>query len=711
MGGVILKEGYKILFILLIFIGSTFSGCLSGEIEEHIEPDLILNPMNRETLFFDGAPEINEISQKEYFSSIIQKNKENLEDNYSIPDQGGNWSLFFVCSDGSKISYESNQSTKFYCPSTNETLEGEKYISSWRAYRHREIIKDFALISAISYLMTGDKNESKIAIDILLQYSVLYSTLLITDKQNQSGDEGGKLTTQSLDEAILLIDLAWIYHLVKPEMESSEKFAVENNLLMAGIKVLDSPGNLKKDPLSNWYTYHNSAKGIIAAATDNISLLNESLYSSRGLIFQIQNGFDQDGFWHESSLAYQNYTLTAMALHLESSYFLGVDLYDYTWEDSDNDLIHISLPFSAHLQLMKPTGEFPQLNDDMNGLNIADIRDLLEYSNSHWDNPIFDFYLDLARSRNINNSLRSMIWMSSINDLDSEIGEWTPESKDFNEFGVSIIRKNGVFILVDFGRHGGWHGHRDKLNIEVSTIEGDLISDPGTVSYSLDSSREWYRSTYAHSTVLIGDSEQLETSGYILLSEHNSNYSMIVVGYNDSRFNAFVYRGIVVMPLEDSGLIIFDFIHVELGISSNISRIFHFTDILPKSLNIENSSIPPIPDVITKYTDLKLKNTIDESFHQFNYSLEGNTYSSIWMNDGDELFTGPCESGDLMVLQRSDVATSSNTFFTFHHIGDDETLFNSQAIEFNRTSHSVSFLNNGEMHQFSWNGSELKYSI
>ena len=81
MGGVILKEGYKILFILLIFIGSTFSGCLSGEIEEHIEPDLILNPMNRETLFFDGAPEINEISQKEYFSSIIQKNKENLEDN------------------------------------------------------------------------------------------------------------------------------------------------------------------------------------------------------------------------------------------------------------------------------------------------------------------------------------------------------------------------------------------------------------------------------------------------------------------------------------------------------------------------------------------------------------------------------------------------------------------------------------------------------
>ena len=46
-------------------------------------------------------------------------------------------------------------------------------------------------------------------------------------------------------------------------MNSSEKLDVENNLLMAGLEVLDSPGNLEKNALSNWYTYHNSARGII----------------------------------------------------------------------------------------------------------------------------------------------------------------------------------------------------------------------------------------------------------------------------------------------------------------------------------------------------------------------------------------------------------------------------------------------------------------
>ena len=714
------NEILKIFSISLIFVCSSFSGCLSSEIEQRIEPESIetepeslLNPMNRETLFLPYSSKIAEPQQIDYFSSMVEKNRENSKHNYSIPKRGGNWTLYFVCSDGSRITYESNNSGEFYCQSTNETLKGEKFTTSWIAYRHREIIKDFALVSAISYFMTGDENESKIAVDILLQYSQIYPSLPITDKRNHSGDEGGKLTTQSLDEAILLIDFAWVYHLVKPVMNSSEKLAVENNLLVAGLEVLDSPGNLEKNALSNWYTYHNSAKGIIAAATGNISLLNESLFSSGGLLFQIQNGFDLDGFWHEGSLAYHNYTLNAMALHLDSSHYLGVDLYDYNWENRVGNLMHISTPFSAHLQLMKPTGEFPKLNDDINGLDIGDVRELLEYSNLHWNNSIFDFYLDLARSKNIVPSLRSMIWMSSISDSSTnpELNEWTPESKDFNDFGVSIIRKNGVFVLVDYGPHGGWHGHRDKLNIEVSTILGDLISDPGTVPYSLDSSREWYRSTYAHSTMLIGDSEQVEASGYILTSEHNSDFSMLVVGYNDSRFNAFVYRGIVVVPLNDSGLIIFDFIHVELGKSTNISRIFHFSDIFPESSGFSNSSTPPIPDVIDKYTDLKSKNIIHETFHQFDYNLGNNIYSSLWIGDGDELFTGFSESSDLMVLQRSGVVDSSHTFLTFHHIGNVDTTFESQSIQFNRTAHTVIFPIGEKMHQFTWNGSKLEHSI
>ena len=55
------NEVFKILSISFIFICSSFSGCLSSEIEQQIEPESIekepesiLDPMNRETLFFSN---------------------------------------------------------------------------------------------------------------------------------------------------------------------------------------------------------------------------------------------------------------------------------------------------------------------------------------------------------------------------------------------------------------------------------------------------------------------------------------------------------------------------------------------------------------------------------------------------------------------------------------------------------------------------------
>ncbi len=148
-----------------------------------------------------------------------------------------------------------------------------------------------------------------------------------------------------------------------------------------------------------------------------------------------------------------------------------------------------------------------------------------------------------------------------------------------------------------------------------------------------------------------------------------------------------------------------------MGTNTNISRIFHFSDIFPESSGFSNSSAPPIPDVIDKYTDLRSKNIVPDTFHQFDYNLGSNTYSSLWINDGDELFTGFSESSDLMVLQRSEVANLSHTFLTFHHIGNDETTFESQSIQFNQTAHTVIFPIGEKTHQFIWNGSKLEHSI
>ena len=89
------NEVFKIFSISLIFVCSSFSGCLSSENEHQIdsesvetEPEKILNPMNRETLFLPDSLRINEPQQIDYFSSMVEKNHKNSDQNYSIPKQG-----------------------------------------------------------------------------------------------------------------------------------------------------------------------------------------------------------------------------------------------------------------------------------------------------------------------------------------------------------------------------------------------------------------------------------------------------------------------------------------------------------------------------------------------------------------------------------------------------------------------------------------------
>jgi hypothetical protein len=40
------------------------------------------------------------------------------------------------------------------------------------------------------------------------------------DRFGTSGDYGGRLTRQSLDEAVLLTEISWMYYLIQPMLSS-----------------------------------------------------------------------------------------------------------------------------------------------------------------------------------------------------------------------------------------------------------------------------------------------------------------------------------------------------------------------------------------------------------------------------------------------------------------------------------------------------------
>ena len=72
------------------------------------------------------------------------------------------------------------------------------------------------------------------------------------------------------------------------------------------------------------------------------------------------------------------------------------------------------------------------------------------------------------------------------------------------------------YLAIDFGEHGGWHGHYDKLGF-ISFANHSLMGiDPGKHSYALDTHSSWEKTTIAHNTVVVDETNQLEATGSVI---------------------------------------------------------------------------------------------------------------------------------------------------------------------------------------------------
>ena len=94
-------------------------------------------------------------------------------------------------------------------------------------------------------------------------------------------------------------------------------------------------------------------------------------------------------------------------------------------------------------------------------------------------------------------------------------------SKGFKSGGYFVMRdgwrRNSSFVLIDCGPHGAeigcGHAHSDALSIEFASGGVTWLVDPGTFVYAADpKTRDEFRSTAAHNTVMVDDQPQSATS-------------------------------------------------------------------------------------------------------------------------------------------------------------------------------------------------------
>jgi hypothetical protein len=88
---------------------------------------------------------------------------------------------------------------------------------------------------------------------------------------------------------------------------------------------------------------------------------------------------------------------------------------------------------------------------------------------------------------------------------------------NFTGLGWAVLRsgasRDGMYLALDYGPHGGGHGHPDKLGFSFYALGDFLAHDPGCVAYGLPIHSQWYRQTVSHNTVVVDQRSQEECTG------------------------------------------------------------------------------------------------------------------------------------------------------------------------------------------------------
>jgi len=84
------------------------------------------------------------------------------------------------------------------------------------------------------------------------------------------------------------------------------------------------------------------------------------------------------------------------------------------------------------------------------------------------------------------------------------------------ESGICVLRADGIHAVLDYGPHGGSHGHHDKLSLALYGAVTPWQPDPGQVPYGHRAWRAYYASAAAHPTVRVDDRDPAEATGTLI---------------------------------------------------------------------------------------------------------------------------------------------------------------------------------------------------
>ncbi|MBT3603599.1 MAG: hypothetical protein HOE48_02385 [Candidatus Latescibacteria bacterium] len=106
--------------------------------------------------------------------------------------------------------------------------------------------------------------------------------------------------------------------------------------------------------------------------------------------------------------------------------------------------------------------------------------------------------------------------------------------KNANIYAKICTYADPTVVSLDYGPHGGGHGHPDKLGIILFGADHELAPDPGSIQYGVPLHLEWFKTTLSHNTILVDQQPQAPCTGELHTFDIRDDIRIASASANDA---------------------------------------------------------------------------------------------------------------------------------------------------------------------------------
>ena len=451
-----------------------------------------------------------------------------------LPDGPGSWIFYYANPEnGNPLTPLSPLEHKD--PKTGQVFNDARTVAAYRGIMH-STLEAATVTLGWAYAYTGDEKYAAASLRIFRKLADDYATYpRRLDRWGRTGlfaPLGGRRMVQSLDEAFGMTRLAKGYDLVRNSatFTAADRRHVEEDFFRP---TADTLLWFNQD-INNHQTWYDAGLMCIASVLADERLVDRVLTMRGGFFDQLERAVGADGLWYEGTIAYHSYALQALIQQVDAGRRLGLPMHDHP---------RLKAMFTAPIHAAYPNGQVPAINDS-DRADISMFNAAWEWAWKTYRDPVFAQAIAKGDQRKLD----------ALMGAGAATARWpiSLESEALMDAGLAVLRMGAgaaaTCIFLDFGPHGGGHGHLDKLSLLLYANGREWLLDPGRLSYSHKEYKTWVKTTAAHNTVAIGSRSQAPATGRLVYLQQADGHAAAVAECNAAYPATMLRRHVLLTP-------------------------------------------------------------------------------------------------------------------------------------------------------------------